>query len=91
MEISAYFSLTLYGKRIVTTLCKDVVLTSPFSKSAPTIAEAMSTQSYTVPQNLELTGSVHTFQAVYIHENSVHVGDCVKYSSQGEVCVCMYC
>ena len=68
----------------MTKLFNNVVHTSPFSKHAPTFAEAMSTQSYTVPQDLELSSSVHTFRAVYVCENSVHVGDCVKYFSQGE-------
>ena len=71
----------------MTKLFKDVVLTSPFSKHAPTIAEATSTQTYTLPLGLELSSSVHTFDAVYVSESPVHIGDCVKYLTQGEVCI----
>ena len=71
----------------MTKLLKDVVITSPLSKHTPTIAEAIAKQMYTIPQDLDLSSSVHTFGAVYVAESSVHVGDYVKYLSHCEVCI----
>ena len=54
----------------MTKLFKYVVLTSPFSKHAPTIAEAMSTWSYTVPQDLELSSASESNSLVHYNQVS---------------------
>ena len=73
---------------------KDIHLHSCFVETAPKLAEALQSKTYVLSADstctISLEERVYSYGAIYGKEDSINIGNCVKYNVEGQVLNCYF-